>query len=166
MRYGLMTNLRRSWSPAGVRAIIDQQQAYSNAYLYSAVSPITGKSFHLFLPEMTSDIMKIFLEELKKQHPNQEVVIVWDNAPCHRRKDLHNIRGLTLINLPPYSPELNPAERYFEEIRRETANRIFESLNKCEQCIEEAIHKWSDPRKLKKLVSYDWILRQYYGAVN
>lgn len=71
---------------------------------------------------MNSDIMKIFLLELKKQHPNQEVVVVLDNAPCHRRKDLHDIEGLTLVNLPPYSPELNPVERYFEEIRRGAAN--------------------------------------------
>lgn len=160
MRYGLMTNIRRSWSLIGMRAILPQQQEYSNSYLYSAISPLTGEGFHLFLPEMTSDIMKIFLEELKKQHPDKEVVVVWDNAPCHRRKDLHSIEGLTLINLPPYSPELNPIERYFEEIRRESANRIFESLNKCEECIEKAIDKWSDPEKLKQLVGYDWILKQ------
>ena len=155
-----MTNLRRSWSPIGARAVLPHQMAYSNAYLYSAVSPSTGKDFHLLLPEMTSHIMKIFLEELKKQHPNQEVVVIWDNAPCHRRKDLHNIEGLTLIKLPSYSPELNPAERYFEEIRRETANRIFESLEKCEKRIIKAVKQWSDTEKLKQLIGYDWILKQ------
>lgn len=160
MRYGLMTNLRRSWSPIGARAIIPHQQAYLNAYLYSAVSPLTGKGFHLLLPDMTSDIMKIFLEELKKQHPDQEVVVVLDNAPCHKRKDIKNINGLTLINLPSYSPELNPTERYFEEIRRETANRIFDSLEKCEERIMEAIEKWSKPDKLKNLIGYEWILKQ------
>lgn len=114
---------------------------------------------------MTSDITKIFLLELKKKHPNEEVVLVWDNAPCHRRKDLQNIKGLTLINLPSYSPELNPAERYFEEIRRETANRIFKSLDKCEEYIMRAIKKWSEPEKLKGLIGYDWILEQW-GAVS
>jgi len=160
MRYGLMTNLRRSWSPIGTRTVIPQKQAYSNSYLFSAVSPVTGKDFHLLLPAMTSDITKIFLLELKKQHPNKEVVMVWDNAPCHRRKDLQSIKGLTLINLPSYSPELNPAERYFEEIRRETANRIFESLDKCEEVIIKAVKKWSNPEKLKQLIGYGWILKQ------
>lgn len=160
MRYGLMTNLRRSWSEKGLRAVLPHQQAYSNSYLYSAVSPLTGKDFHLLLPDMTSDIMKIFLEELKKQHPDQEVVVVLDNAPCHRRKDIKSIKGLTLINLPSYSPELNPTERYFEEIRRETANCIFDSLEKCEERITEAVKKWSDAEKLKKLIGYEWILKQ------
>lgn len=160
MRYGLMTNLRRSWSPKGIRAVLPQQQAYSNGYLFSAISPITGEDFHLLLPAMTSDIIKIFLLKLKKQHPNKEVVIIWDNAPCHRRKDLYNIKGLTLINLPSYSPELNPAERYFEEIRRITANRVFNNLDKCEKLIIKAIKKWSNPDKLKQLLGYDWILEQ------
>lgn len=156
-----MTNLRRGWSPKGIRAVLPQQQAYANGYLFSAVSPTTGKDFHLILPAMTSDIMKIFLLELKKQHPDQEVVIVWDNAPCHRRKDLHKIKGLTLISLPSYSPELNPAERYFEEIRRITANRVFESLDTCEELITKAIKQWSRPDKLKRLLGYDWILKQW-----
>ena len=161
MRYGLMSNLKRSWSPKGIRAVLPQQQAYSNAYLFSAVSPVTGEDFHLLLPAMTSDIMKIFLLELKKQHSDKEVVIILDNAPCHRRKDLHNIEGLTLVNLPSYSPELNPAERYFEEIRRVTANRIFKSLDKCEELIIEAVNSWSDPKRLKKLLGYSWILKQW-----
>ena len=165
MRFGLMTNLRRSWSPKGTRAVLPQQQAYSNEYLFSAVSPITGEDFHLLLPAMTSDITKLFLEKLKKQHPNKEVVVVWDNAPCHRRKDLYNIKGLTLINLPSYSPELNPAERYFEEIRRITANRVFKSLDKCEELVIKAVNSWSEPEKLKKLLGYGWILEQW-GAVN
>lgn len=165
MRFGLMTNTRRSWSEIGERAILPHQQSYSNSYLYSAVSPLTGEGFHLFLPEMTSDVMKIFLEELKKQHPNQEVVVVLDNAPCHRRKDIKNIKGLTMINLPSYSPELNPTERYFEEIRRETANRIFESLNDCEERITEAVKKWSDPEKLRNLIGYEWILRQFTEVI-
>ena len=159
-----MTNLRRSWSAKGIRAVLPQQQAYSNAYLFTALNPITGNDFHLLLPAMNGDITKVFLLELKKQHPDKEVVLVWDNAPCHRRKDLHEIEGLTLINLPSYSPELNPAERYFEEIRRITANRIFESLEKCEEVIIRAINEWSDPEKIKKLTGYDWILEQWGGV--
>jgi transposase len=46
--------------------------------------------------------------------------VVLDNAPCHRRKDIGEIPGLTVLFLPPYSPELNPAERFFEELRRAT----------------------------------------------
>lgn len=158
-----MTNLRRSWSPIGIRTCLPQQQEYENNYLFSAVSPLTGEDFHLFLPKMTSDIMLIFLTKLKEQHPNRQVFVVVDNAPCHLRKDLHSIEGLTLIHLPPYSPELNPAERYFEEIRRATANQVFETLEKCEKVITKAIKKWT-AEELKQLLGYKWITDQVIGV--
>lgn len=154
-----MSNLRRSWSPVGSRTCINQQQAYSNSYLYTALSPLTGEDFHLLLPTMTSDLMFVFLTELKKNHPHQDVFVVLDNAPCHRRKDLHEIEGLTLIHLPPYSPELNPVERFFEEIRRATANRVFESLETCEEVITKAINSFTK-EDLKQLLGYEWIKGQ------
>jgi len=157
-----MTNMRRSWSQVGKRAVLPQQQAYSNAYLYSALAPLSGSSFHLMLPAMDSDITLLFLQELKKQHSREHVVVVWDNAPCHRRKDMRKIEGLTLISLPSYSPELNPVERFFEEVRRTTANRVFESLEKQETLITKAVNEWSnDLERMKKLIGYEWIKRQW-----
>ena len=161
MRYGLMTNLRRSWSKVGMRAVLPQQQAYSNEYLFSALNPITGDNFHLLLPSMTSETMFIYLTELKKQHVDEHVVVVIDNAPCHRKKCLHEIEGLTLVHLPSYSPELNPAERYFEEIRRITANRVFESLDAQAKLITQAVNDWADNEKIKQLTGYEWILKQF-----
>lgn len=156
-----MSNFRRSWSPVGNRAVLPQQQAYANEYLFSALNPLTGDSFHLILPAMTADITHLFLTELKKQHPQQEVVVVWDNAPCHRRKDMREIDGLTIVPLPSYSPELNPAERFFEEIRKVTANRIFDDLDAQADRITEAVKNWSDNKtRLRKLTGYDWICEQ------
>lgn len=110
---------------------------------------------------MDADITMLFLQELKKQHQNEHVVIVWDNAPCHRRKDMNTIDGLTIIPLPSYSPELNPAERFFEEIRRETANRVFTNLSEQEQRITQAVKLWAaDTHKLQQLTCYDWISQQ------
>ena len=125
LRYGLMSNFRRSWSRVGVRSVLPQKQGFINSYLFTAINPINGDSFHLLgLDEMSTETEYIFLTELKKQHPNEHVVVVIDNAPCHKPKILHNIHGLTIIYLPPYSPELNPVERFFEEIRRSTANEL------------------------------------------
>ena len=54
-------------------------------------------------------------------------IIVWDNTSFHKSKKLEN-NDLTIIFLPSYSPELNPTERFFQEIRKVNANRIFENL--------------------------------------
>ncbi len=166
MRYGLISNYKRSWSKVGKRTVIDNQQEYSNGYLYSAIDPISGDSFHLIgFKDVNSNITKIFLEKLKEKYKNYHIVIIWDNAPFHRKKELHEIDGITPIYLPSYSPELNPVERFFGEIRKVTANRIFKDLFSQEKLIEDEVVKWIDNTdKTKKLCSYDWILEQWYGC--
>ena len=160
-----MSNFRRSWSRVGARAVLPQQQAFSNNYLYSAVAPLSGDDFHLIgLANMNTDTEKLFLTELKKKHPNQEVVVVFDNAPCHRPKALRAIPGLTIIHLPSYSPELNPVERYFEEMRRATADELFTTMETLEERLTDAINRWT-PETLKQLCGYEWI-RAQLGEVN
>ena len=162
MRYGLLSNVRRSWSKVGERAILPHQHAFENRYLFSAVSPLTGESFHLMgVDGMDSIAMNVFLTELKKQHPNEHVFVVIDNAPCHKPKWVRDIEGLTVIFLPPYSPELNPTERYFEEMRRATANRVFETLEDIEKVIEVEVKRWSDDAEaMRQLLGYEWIRNQ------
>jgi transposase len=156
-----MSNFRRSWSRVGVRSILPQKQGFINSYLFTAINPINGDSFHLLgLDEMSTGTEYLFLVELKKQHPDEHVVVVIDNAPCHRPKVLHSIHGLTIIYLPPYSPELNPVERFFEEMRRSTANEIFTTLNDIENRIADAINSWSK-EELIELCCYDWIRKQW-----
>lgn len=163
MRYGLISNFRRSWSKVGVRTIIDSQQSFDNRYLFSAVSPLSGESFHLSrIDGFDSEAAHTFLLELKKKHPDTLVILVWDNAPCHRPKIHREIPGLIVLFLPPYSPELNPAERFFEEIRKATANQIFKTIEDQEVAIEEKLNLLADDMEgMKQLLGYEWILKQY-----
>ena len=162
MRYGLISNFRRSWSKVGERTIVDNQQSFDNRYLFSAVSPITGDSFHLTSIEgFDSEVAYVFLKELKKQHLETMVIVVWDNAPCHRPAIHREIEGLIILFLPPYSPELNPAERFFEELRKATANQIFKTIAEQEVMIErKLIELTNDVDAMKRLLGYDWILKQ------
>lgn len=162
MRYGLISNFRRSWSKVGERTIIDSQQCFENRYLFSAVSPLSGKSFHLSgIDGFDSEAAHVFLRELKKQHPSRLVILVWDNAPCHKPKIHREIPGLIVLFLPPYSPELNPTERFFEELRKATANQIFKTIEEQETAIEERLKVLtSDCEALKRLTGYTWIQEQ------
>src|SRR3989344_4981305 len=166
MRYGLISNFRRSWSRVGERTIIDSQKSFDNRYLFSAVAPLTGKSFHLSgIDGFDSEAAHTFLIELKKSHPKKMVVLVWDNAPCHRPLIHRTIPGLIVLFLPPYSPELNPAERFFEELRKATANQIFKSIEEQEKAIEEKLNTLSDNiEDMKRLTGYEWILKQCSGV--
>lgn len=162
MRYGLISNFRRSWSKVGERTIIDKQQSFENRYLFSAVSPLSGKSFHISsIDSFDAEAAHTFLLELKKQYLDTTVVLVWDNAPCHRPKVHREIPGLIVLFLPPYSPELNPAERFFEELRKATANQIFKTIDEQEKVIEKRLNSLADNvGAMKQLVGYEWIKRQ------
>ena len=71
MRFGLISNYRRSWSKVGKRTVIDNQQEYSNRYLYSAIDPITGDNFHIIgFNDVNAAITKTFLNTLRKKYPN------------------------------------------------------------------------------------------------
>jgi transposase len=167
MRYGLISNFRRSWSRVGERTIIDSQQSFDNRYLFSAVAPLSGKSFHLSgIDGFDSVAAHTFLVELKKQHQNKIVIVVWDNAPCHRPKIHREIPGLIVLFLPPYSPELNPVERFFEEMRKATANTIFQTIEEQEAAIEARLNLLTnDIEGMKELLGYKWICEQYESVI-
>jgi len=166
MRYGLISNFRRSWSKVGERTVIDSQQSFDNRYLFSAVSPLSGDSVHLMgIDGFYSEAAHVFLLELKKEHPGKTVIVVWDNAPCHRPKIHREIPGLIVLFFPPYSPELNPAERFFEEMRKATANRIFKSIVEQEEAIAQTLNALADDTDaMKQLLGYEWILKQTEGV--
>lgn len=157
-----MSNYRRSWSRVGKRTEWKNQQEFANGYLYSAIEPMTGDSFHLIgFDATTGSNTKIFLEKLKEEHQESHLLVIWDNAPFHKLKALHEMDGITIIPLPSYSPQLNPPERFFEELRKSTANRIFENIEEQEKEIEKKIIEYLDDKdKLKQLTGYDWILEQ------
>ena len=167
MRYGLISNFRRSWSQVGKRTVIDSQQSLENRYLFSAVAPLSGDSFHPSgIDGFDSVAAHTFLLELKKQHPDTLVILVWDNAPCHRPKIHRRVPGLIVLFLPPYSPELNPAERFFEELRKATANTIWKTIDEQETAIEKKLNALAnDTEGMKRLTGYEWI-REQCGGVN
>ncbi len=162
MRYGLISNYRRSWSPVGVRTIIDNQQQFKNGYLFSAVAPLSGESFHLMgFPENTSSAVSLFFDHLEQSFPERTIVIVVDNAPSHRPKIVRERKHVTCVFLPPYSPELNPAERFFEEVRKSTANRVFTCIAEQEEAIAACVKRLSeDVESMKQLLGYAWIRKQ------
>ena len=73
---------------------------------------INGNSFLLELPFCNTQTFQIFLNEFSKENPTELKVIVLDNGPFHKSKSLIIPGNIILIFLPPYSPEINPAEKY------------------------------------------------------
>jgi len=162
MRFGLMTNEKRSWNKIGERTRLPNQMEYSNRYLYSAISPMDGESFHIIgFGSADSATTDIFLNALQEHYPDTHNIVIWDNAPFHKPEILHNKDNLTILPLPSYGQELNPVERFFGEMRKATANRIYKDITIIEKVLDDEVALWmADKERMKKLTCWDWIEEQ------
>lgn len=108
-RFGLRTWHRRRWMAYGFRPEWLEQHRYEWFYLYGAIEPVTGRAVFGILPDTKKESVKGFLEKLKGEVKEEQIVLVWDRSGSHRwLKELPE--GIEVVFLPPYSPELNPVE--------------------------------------------------------
>ena len=112
------------------------------------------------LPAVNATTMSIFLAEVARRHPEELILMVLDGAGWHRANDLVVPNNMRLIPLPPYSPELNPVEHIWDEIREKWfANLVFDSLNAVEDLLVEALASLEkDYQKLQRMVGFQWIV--------
>jgi ATP-dependent helicase HrpA len=73
-------------------------------------------------------------------YSEKNILLIWDQAGFHKAKDLLIPANITIAQLPPYSPELNPAERLWRWLRRHVCrNRLFKSLDEQADALAQAI---------------------------
>ncbi len=133
------------------------RRSYKWTYLYAAVESTTGESFCMYLPGMDDGCLEMFLEELSKTYPEHHLLIVLDGAPSHRSEQITHPENISLLMLPPYSPELDPVERWFQEFRRKLSNTTFETVALLQEALSRTLGPyWEDPELLKRLTGYSW----------
>ena len=106
---------------------------------------------------MKRDSMEASLKEFGEAGMKR---IVWDNAPSHRAKVLREEgKNLPCLHfLPPFSPELNPAERVFEEVRRHVEGKVWKTIEAKVAAVELYLTGLvEDEERVKSLVCWDWI---------
>ena len=109
--------------------------------------------------KMNTDNMSRFLVQVSETHEQDFMVMVLDGASSHKCKELKVPGNIALVFLPPYSPELNPAEQIWNTLRRDYfANRVFDSLNAATLQAENGLARLAFNRKaLKSLTNWPWI---------
>src|SRR5947207_5834636 len=115
-RFGRMNRITPCWAPVGTRREVAAQLIREYIYLYGAVSPKDGTCVYLIMPTSNTECFQVFLEVLARKFARQDILLVLDGAPNHRCGDLAVPDNITLLYLPPYSPELNPKENLWYEI--------------------------------------------------
>ena len=152
-------SLRRRWCPRGARPPWIVEDRYEWLWLYAAVEPTTGEGFFLLLPRVDKAWLQLFLDEFGKEVAGRPVALVLDGSGSHRAA-LAWPPGVAPLPLPPYSPELNPAEQVFRVLRAKLANRIFADLAELEAALAEHLRAfWDRPARLRHLTAYPWWTR-------
>lgn len=127
--FGRISMVKRSWAPKPMRPLIHHQIVREYTYAYAVVAPQEGKMTSLILPTADTAMMNLFLEHVSRTFSEYFLVIQVDQAGWHSAKDLVVPENIRLIPQPAYSPELNPVEHIWEEIREKAFyNRAFPSL--------------------------------------
>src|SRR5690606_10215120 len=131
MRMGQQGTLTRVWAPCGSRPTAVKQTRYEWVYLYGAVEPATGESVALLAPGVNTGTFNVFLEMLAAEvNNNEHIVLIMDQAGWHKSKALKLPDCITVLLLPPYSPELNPVENLWHHLRsHHLSNRIYDDYD-------------------------------------
>ena len=116
-RIGLMPIHRRRITAKGIRPLISSEIRREYEYLFGMIEPLTGKSFMLELPSLDTETMQIFMDEFMKTDPESLHLILIDNASSHTTENLKVSENIVFIFLPACSPELNPIERFWKELK-------------------------------------------------
>ena len=127
-RIGLLTILRRVLTTRGIKPIAPYQHKFDNLYLFGAFSPINGDHFLLEMPACNSETFQVFMDEFSSQKPDEFKIVVLDNGAFHHAKRLKVPPNIALLFLPPYSPELNPAEKIWRFIKDHLSMTIHKDL--------------------------------------
>jgi hypothetical protein len=116
-RFGRVSIPRRAWAPPGVRPRAPRQIVREYTYVYAAVAPAEGKMTSLILPTANTAMMQLFLDHVSQTFADYFIVMQVDRAGWHGAKALAVPDNIRLIPQPAYSPELNPVEHIWEDIR-------------------------------------------------
>ena len=155
-RFGLITDIGRKWTIKGIKPIISYQQKYEYIYLYQATDIKSGDDFSMFMSHLDTISLNEYLKQLSEKFKNEKIVLIMDNASFHKSKKLKIPNNIKIEYIPPYSPELNPQERRFEDIKKFLKNKLFNTLDELEDKITQILFSYTK-KHIKSLVFYPYL---------
>lgn len=158
-RFGRMSDPRACWAPAPQRPVVNLALVREFRYEYAAVSPWDGCLDFMTAEKMNTENMALFLAQVSKAHRDEFIIMVLDGASSHKSKELKLPKNVSLVPLPPYSPELNPAEQIWNTLRRDYfANRVFDSLDAATAQAEKGLSEMAAKKEaMRRLTNWPWI---------
>lgn len=163
-RFGRICDPRACWAPKPIRPIVKAQHIREYIYAFAAVSPADGCITSLVTDHVNAETMSLFLAEVVKEYPDEEILMITDGASWHKTKNLRIPSAITLIYLPPYSPELNPVEHLWDDLREKYfPNRCFDSIDAVYHALVDALQKQNQRQhNIASLTNFSWIREPGY----
>lgn len=152
----------RRWFQRGMRPRIVKDQRYHSAYIFGAVCPARDTGAALVLTHVSVTAMNLLLEEVASQLPaGTHAAMLIDNAGWHTANDLRVPQNITLLHLPPYSPELNAIEKVWQYLRnRYLSGRLFPGTR---AIVEACCTAWNsliaETGRIRSLTNFEWVRR-------
>ena len=165
-RFGRMVRIRRCWAPAPYRPIVDNGYEREFQYVYGAVSPREGDLDWMICSAMNTEQMGKYLAQVSTAHAQDFIVMVVDGASSHVAKDLVIPENIRLHRLPPDSPQLNPQEHLWDEIReKEFPNRVFSDMSGVVRTLETGLPRLAADRdRVRSICAWPWIVSLILNA--
>jgi len=156
-RLGLITSLGKRITLPGVRPVGQIQQVYENYYIYGATEVSCGENFFPEFPCMNTDCFQGFLDGFSEVFSDSMNIMLIDNAGIHKAERLIIPENIRLIFLPPYSPELNPAGRFWQYIKKDIKGEIFSDLAEMKDYVADILKECSK-KTIASLTGFSYIL--------
>ena len=139
-RLGQQGTLTRTWARTGTRPTAVRQTQYDYLWVLTAASPESGQSIGLISPTLNAKVINLFLEQMSRElEPDAHAVLIWDGDGYHTASEVKAPANITLLQLPPYSPELNPIENLWHYLRsHHWSNRFYRDYDELFDAATEA----------------------------
>jgi hypothetical protein len=158
-RFGRIDRPRRCWAPKPLRPTVPRQVVREFVYVFAAVCAHLGRLTSLILPTANTETMNLFLTHVAQEFSSSFIILLVDRAGWHTTPRVRVPENMRLLPQPARSPELNPPEHVWEELReKELANKSFPSLRPLEQALCAGLTALAtDPKRVQSLTDFPYL---------
>ena len=159
-----MTHVGTVLTARGIKPIVNFQQAFKNTYLYGSFSPIDGSHFTWEIEGVDTLIFEAYLKAFSKYKPEELKIMIIDNAGFHSTKKITIPDNIKLIRIPPYTPELNPAEKVWQYLKERFKNKTFGNLKELKKWLHETVKKEIKNENIINIVKSEFYINAFKGS--
>jgi len=163
-RIGLLPIHRKRITAKGIRPIISSEIKREYGYLFGMIEPLTGKDFMMEMPRLDTETMQVFMNEFEQEDAESLHLILVDNASPHTTEKLKTGENIVFIFLPASSPELNPIERFWKELKDWLSDYEPKTMKEVSKLISQGLKSFSE-KTMSSITSFEYLMTAWLSAI-